>query len=71
MAAKRRNLVGDITPGSVYAHIDQSLGPWEKGQVFKTSVKSFVSLPKVQPAVTVAELQRITEFFPSPGLKLG
>jgi uncharacterized caspase-like protein len=22
------NLVGDITPGSVYAHIDQSLGPW-------------------------------------------
>jgi len=21
------NLVGDVTPGSVYAHIDQSLGP--------------------------------------------
>ncbi|WP_016757151.1 caspase family protein, partial [Leptospira santarosai] len=24
------NLVGDITPGSVYAHIDQALGPWEQ-----------------------------------------
>ena len=22
------NLVGDVTPGSIYAHIDQSLGPW-------------------------------------------
>ena len=22
------NLIGDVTPGSVYAHIDQSLGPW-------------------------------------------
>jgi len=24
------NLMGDITPGSVYAHIDQSLGPWDQ-----------------------------------------
>ncbi len=44
------NLVGDVTPGSVYAHIDQSLGPWG-GQrpVFKTNVKSFVSLRKAAP----------------------
>lgn len=38
------NLVGDITPGSVYAHIDQSLGPWAQRPVFKTNVKTFVSL---------------------------
>lgn len=24
------NLVGEITPGSIYAHIDQSLGPWDQ-----------------------------------------
>jgi len=41
------NLVGDVTPGGVYAHIDQSLGPWEQRPVFKTNVKSFVSLRKV------------------------
>jgi hypothetical protein len=63
------NLVGDVTPGSVYAHIDQSLGPWEQRPVFKTNVKSFVSLRKVQPLITLAELQRITEFFPSPGFE--
>ncbi len=61
------NLVGDVTPGSVYAHIDQSLGPWQQRPVFKTNVKSFVSLRKVQPPISLAELQRITEFFPSAG----
>ena len=61
------NLVGDITPGGVYAHIDQSLGSWEQRPVFKTNVKSFVSLRKVQPPIPLADLQRIVDFFPEPG----
>lgn len=61
------NLVGDISPGSVYAHIDQSLGPWDQRPVFKTNVKNFVSLRKVQAPIGLSELQRITEFFPTPG----
>jgi hypothetical protein len=64
------NLIGDITPGSIYAHIDQSLGPWQQRPVFKTNVKSFVSLRKVQPPISLADLQRITEFFPSPGFEI-
>ena len=40
------NLVGDVTPGSVYAHVDQSLGPWSQRPIFKTNVKEFVSLRK-------------------------
>ncbi len=62
------NLVGDVTPGSIYAHIDQSLGPWDQRPVFKTNVKNFVSLRRVQPPISLQELQRITEFFPSPGV---
>jgi len=58
------NLVGDVTPGSVYAHIDQSLGPWRQRPVFKTNVKTFVSLRKVRPPIELADLQRLTEFFP-------
>jgi len=61
------NLVGEVTPGSVYAHIDQSLGPWEQRPVFKTNVKSFVSLRKVQAPIGLSDLQRIKGFFPSPG----
>lgn len=63
------NLVGDVTPGSVYAHIDQSLGSWDQRPVFKTNVKRFVSLRKVQPPISLLELQRITDFFPSPGFE--
>jgi hypothetical protein len=63
------NLVGEVTPGSVYAHIDQSLGPWDQRPVFKTNVKSFVSLRKVQPPLGLVDLRRIVEFFPSPGFQ--
>lgn len=61
------NLVGDVTPGSVYAHIDQSLGPWDQRPVFKTNVKRFVSLRKVVPPLEVSQLRRIAELFPEPG----
>tara|TARA_R110001599_G_scaffold76114_19_gene208556 strand:- start:753 stop:1727 length:975 start_codon:yes stop_codon:yes gene_type:complete len=63
------NLVGDVTPGSVYAHIDQSLGSWEQRPVFKTNVKSFVSLRKVSPPLALADLRKIGEFFPDPGFE--
>jgi Caspase domain len=64
------NLVGDVTPGSVYAHIDQSLGPWG-GQrpVFKTNVKSFVSLRKAAPPIALEELLLLATYFPEPGFK--
>lgn len=61
------NLVGDVTPGSVYAHIDQSLGAWAQRPVFKTNVKRFVSLRQAEPLVGLTDLRRICELFPSPG----
>jgi len=61
------NLTGDITPGSVYAHVDQSLGAWEQRPVFKTNVRQFVSLRKVAPPIELEDLRRITEFFPGRG----
>jgi len=63
------NLTGDITPGSVYAHIDQSLGGWEQRPVFKTNVKQFVSLRKSSPPIDIDDLRRIIEFFPTPGFE--
>ncbi|WP_334001378.1 caspase family protein [Burkholderia gladioli] len=58
------DLMGRITPGSVYAHIDQSLGTWSQRPVFKTNVKSFVSLRRVDPPIDRAILRRLPEFFP-------
>jgi len=57
------NLVGDVTPGSVYAHIDQSLGAWQQRPIFKTNVKSFISLRQVEAPVRLTDLTKITELF--------
>lgn len=61
------NLLGEITPGSVYAHIDQSLGSWGQRPVFKTNVTRFVSLRKVQPPLSLPDLRRIATLFPIAG----
>lgn len=61
------NLVGEVSPGGVYAHVDQSLGSWAQRPVFKTNVKRFVSLRKVTPPLALADLRRISEFFPTAG----
>jgi hypothetical protein len=60
------NLVGDVTPGSAYAHIDQSLGPWAQRPVFKTNVKTFVSLRRTEPPISLNDLQALTKHFPTP-----
>ncbi len=67
LSGSAANLTGDITPGSVYAHIDQSLGAWEQRPVFKTNVKQFVSMRRVVPPILLTDLRRLTEFFPSIG----
>jgi hypothetical protein len=60
------NLVGDITPGSVYAHIDQSLGPWEQRPIFKTNVTRFISLREVPPPIALDDLRKLSVLFPEP-----
>lgn len=64
------NLIGEISPGSIYAHIDKSLGAWEQRPVFKTNVKRFVSLRNVRPSIRLPDLQKLVELFPSPGYRL-
>lgn len=67
MNGSAANLVGDVTPGSIYAHIDQSLGPWEQRPIFKTNVRSFTTLRKVQSPIAFSDLKQITRLFPQKG----
>jgi len=69
LSGSAANLVGNVTPGSVYAHIDQALGPWDQRPVFKTNVKTFVSLRRAQPSISLADLRRLPEFFPCAGFE--
>ncbi len=63
------DLLGQITPGSVYAHIDQSLGLWEQRPTFKTNVQNFTSLRRVTPPISLSDLREIAALFPDPNFQ--
>jgi len=67
LSGSASNLLGDVTPGAVYAHIDQSLGPWGQRPVFKTNVKTFVSLRKTAAPIALSDLRALATHFPNPG----
>jgi hypothetical protein len=60
------DLRGHISPGGVYAYIDQALGPWEQRPVFKTNVTRFTSLRTINPQVPLEVLRKLIEYFPTP-----
>ena len=63
------NILGKITPGSIYAHIDQSLGSWGQRPLFKTNIQNFISIRDVQPMLNLEDLVRITDLFNERGDK--
>ncbi|ROH88469.1 caspase family protein [Pseudomethylobacillus aquaticus] len=60
------NLTGEITPGGIYAHIDQSLSAWEQRPIFKTNVKRFCSIRRVTPPISLDDLRQIAILFKNP-----
>ncbi len=60
------DLRGHITPGSVYAYIDQALGPWNQRPVFKTNITRFTSIRTVTPQVPLEILRNLVQYFPTP-----
>lgn len=60
------DLRGHISPGGIYAYIDQALGAWGQRPVFKTNVTRFTSLRTVTPQVPLETLRKIIEYFPTP-----
>lgn len=60
------DLIGNISPGSIYSYVDQALGPWDQRPIFKTYVTRFTSLRNITPPVPLSTLRKICEYFPSP-----
>ena len=67
------DVIGRVTPASLYAHVDQTLGAWEQRPVYKANVQSFISLREVSPKVPKEILRRLPQYFPTAShvLKLG
>lgn len=60
------DLRGHVTPGSVYAYVDQAMGEWEHRPIFKTNVTKFCSLREVKPRVSTEMLKKLIVHFPDP-----
>ena len=60
------DLRGHVTPGSIYAYVDQALGAWDQRPIFKTNVTRFTSLREVAPQVPLETLRKLIDYFPAP-----
>ena len=60
------DVIGRITPASLYAHVDQTLGPWDQRPIYKANVQSFITLRQVDSKVPLEVLRRLPQYFPDP-----
>jgi len=63
------DLMGRITPGSVYAHIDQSLGAWGQRPLFKTNIQNFIAIREVNAPIQLEDLLKLTKLFEEKGIQ--
>ena len=59
------NILGKITPGSVYSYVDQALGAWNQRPIFKTNISKFISIRDVEPRIKISDLKQIENYFKS------
>lgn len=61
------NILGQVSPGSLYSFIDNALNVWKQRPVFKTNVSTFISLRQNHPLVDLSTLRKLPEWFTYPG----
>lgn len=59
------DIPGEVRPGNIYSYIDKALGAWDQRPVFKANIVESVCLRKVEPAMPLLQLHKITEYFPT------
>lgn len=59
------NILGKITPGSVYSYVDQALGAWNQRPIFKTNITKFISIRDVEPRIKLSDLKQLENYFKS------
>jgi hypothetical protein len=59
------DILGNVSVASIYAYVDQALGAWDQRPLFKSHVSRMLSLRTAKPAIDIAILQRLPEWFAS------
>ena len=60
------DILGDVSVAAVYAYVDQALGAWDQRPLFKSHVSRMLSLRRAKPAIDIAILRRLPEWFAGP-----
>ncbi len=58
------DVLGHVSVAGVYAHVSQALGAWDQRPLFKSHVARMLTLRRAPPAVPLATLRRLPEWFP-------
>ena len=64
------DILGNVSVASVYAYVDQAFGAWDQRPLFKSHVSRMLSLRTAQPAIDIAILRRLPEWFDGPQAEL-
>lgn len=57
------DVCGAVTVASTYAYVDQTLGAWQQRPLFKGHLSRLMSLRQCEPALPMAVLRRLPEYF--------
>ncbi len=63
LSGSSADICGRITPASVYAHVDQTLGSWEQRPIYKANVQTFITLRNVTPKISIDILRKLPTYF--------
>lgn len=63
------DVLGKVTVAGVYSYLAESFGPWDQRPTFKANVERLNELRRCAPPVPLAELRRLSEFFPESDLE--
>ncbi len=66
LSGSAADICGRITSASVYAQVDQILGPWKQRPIYKTNVRNLISLREVTPKIPLEVLRRLPTYFKNP-----
>ena len=60
------DVLGQVTVASIYAYVEEALGPWDQRPLFKAHVSKLVPLRTVQAVVPLATLRLLPRWFANP-----
>lgn len=60
------DVLGNVTVASIYAYVEQALGPWEQRPMFKAHVAKLVPVRRAEAAVALDVLRQLPAWFTTP-----